>query len=303
MGEGENMIRRTSSSVVVALLFLVLAVGPSQARAADGRPDRVPVTDPTELEAMGLPRDAKNVFKLVGADLQTSAAALEGDQKYYGGSSGFSAAGARTFQGRRSVFGYDCAICSEDIFNTNPATENFAEAQLEVPNGAILEILRGWWQDTNATHDISIFLFETCVPFAGAGPNVQTTLASINSTGSAGDGSFGLALPAGTTANTTDCTYRVRARFGNGSLTGPGDATLRLYKARLQWRRQVSPAPAVATFTDVPVGHPQFRFVEALVSSGITGGCGGGNFCPDQGLTRGQMAVFLSVALGLDFGF
>src|SRR5262249_13138463 len=31
-------------------------------------------------------------------------------------------------------------------------------------------------------------------------------------------------------------------------------------------------------FGDVPVGHPQFQFVEALKASGITGGCG--NYCP-----------------------
>ncbi len=68
---------------------------------------------------------------------------------------------------------------------------------------------------------------------------------------------------------------------------------------RVNWRRQVSPAPAAATFNDVPAGHPQFQFIEALAASGITAGCGGGNYCPDAGLTRGQMAVFLAKALGL----
>ena len=67
------------------------------------------------------------------------------------------------------------------------------------------------------------------------------------------------------------------------------------------WHRRVSPPPAAATFGDVPTSHPFFQFIEALVSSGITGGCGGGNFCPDAPLTRGQMAVFLSKALGLHF--
>jgi hypothetical protein len=37
------------------------------------------------------------------------------------------------------------------------------------------------------------------------------------------------------------------------------------------------------------------------VASGITAGCGGGNYCPDAPLTRGQMAVFLSKGLGLHF--
>jgi len=62
---------------------------------------------------------------------------------------------------------------------------------------------------------------------------------------------------------------------------------------------QVSPDPPFATFNDVPVGHPQHQFVEALVAAGITAGCGGGNYCPTNPVTRGQMAVFLSKALGL----
>jgi hypothetical protein len=63
----------------------------------------------------------------------------------------------------------------------------------------------------------------------------------------------------------------------------------------------VSSAPAAATFSDVPSSHPFFRFIEALAASGITSGCGGGNFCPDALLTRGRMAVFLSLGLGLHF--
>jgi hypothetical protein len=43
---------------------------------------------------------------------------------------------------------------------------------------------------------------------------------------------------------------------------------------------------------------PFFQFIEALYASGITGGCGAGNYCPDNPVTRGQMAVFLAKALG-----
>jgi len=65
------------------------------------------------------------------------------------------------------------------------------------------------------------------------------------------------------------------------------------------WRRVVSDPPGTATFNDVPTSHPFFQFVEALNAAGITGGCGNGNYCPDSPVTRGQMAVFLSKALGL----
>jgi S-layer homology domain len=82
---------------------------------------------------------------------------------------------------------------------------------------------------------------------------------------------------------------------------GAADATIQFASARVGYVLQVSPAPAVATFSDVPSSHPFFRFIEALARSGITSGCGGGNFCPDAPLTRGQMAVFLSLGLGLHF--
>jgi hypothetical protein len=63
----------------------------------------------------------------------------------------------------------------------------------------------------------------------------------------------------------------------------------------------VSPAPATATFNDVPTTHPFFRFIEALYNSGITAGCSAAPplYCPDNPVTRGQMAVFLAKALGL----
>jgi hypothetical protein len=39
--------------------------------------------------------------------------------------------------------------------------------------------------------------------------------------------------------------------------------------------------------------------IEAIAAAGITRGCGPDRFCPSQGVTRGQMAAFLSRALGL----
>jgi len=67
------------------------------------------------------------------------------------------------------------------------------------------------------------------------------------------------------------------------------------------WRRAVSPAPPAASFNDVPTTHPFFQYIEALKASGITGGCSAAPplYCPDNPVTRGQMAVFLAKALGL----
>ena len=68
---------------------------------------------------------------------------------------------------------------------------------------------------------------------------------------------------------------------------------------KIDYQLQVSPPPATATFTDVPTTHLFYQYVEALAAAGITSGCGGGNYCPDAAVTRGQMAVFLARALGL----
>jgi len=49
-------------------------------------------------------------------------------------------------------------------------------------------------------------------------------------------------------------------------------------------------------FNDVPPTHGFHNFVNTLARDGVTGGCGGGKFCPDGSVTRAQMAVFLLVA-------
>lgn len=67
----------------------------------------------------------------------------------------------------------------------------------------------------------------------------------------------------------------------------------------IHWHRTLSPAPATASFNDVPTNHPFFQFVEAIYAAGISAGCGGGNFCPDQPITRKQEAAFIATALGL----
>jgi hypothetical protein len=69
------------------------------------------------------------------------------------------------------------------------------------------------------------------------------------------------------------------------------------------WRRQVSPAPDTPSFNDVPATDFGYQYIEALLASGITGGCGGDLYCPDAPLTRRQMAIFLSKALGLHWPY
>jgi uncharacterized repeat protein (TIGR03803 family) len=49
----------------------------------------------------------------------------------------------------------------------------------------------------------------------------------------------------------------------------------------------------LADFLDVPGNDTFHDYVEAIVRAGITAGCGGGNYCRNNSVTRAQMAVFI----------
>ena len=55
----------------------------------------------------------------------------------------------------------------------------------------------------------------------------------------------------------------------------------------------VPPACVTPLFADVPCSSPFARWVNELARRSITGGCGGGNYCPQNPVSRDQMAVFL----------
>ncbi len=62
----------------------------------------------------------------------------------------------------------------------------------------------------------------------------------------------------------------------------------------------VPPPCAGNVFDDVPCAGGAFDpWIEDLAGRGITGGCGGGDYCPSNPVTRAQMAVFLVKTFGL----
>jgi hypothetical protein len=76
--------------------------------------------------------------------------------------------------------------------------------------------------------------------------------------------------------------------------------------ARPRRRRRAAPLVAVlllaaavpaavlaASFADVPAGTTFYNAIEKVFAARITGGCGGGNYCPKANVTREQMAAFL----------
>jgi glucose/arabinose dehydrogenase len=58
------------------------------------------------------------------------------------------------------------------------------------------------------------------------------------------------------------------------------------------------PPPAMQRFLDVPPTNPFYAFIDQMAVRQITLGCGGGNYCPTESVTREQMAAFIIRALG-----
>ncbi len=82
------------------------------------------------------------------------------------------------------------------------------------------------------------------------------------------------------------------------SLYCPGNAVTRAQMAVFLLKAKHSsayvPPPCAGVFGDVACpGGFAVDWIEELAAEGITAGCGGGNYCPGQPNTRGQMAVFL----------
>jgi hypothetical protein len=56
---------------------------------------------------------------------------------------------------------------------------------------------------------------------------------------------------------------------------------------------------ATTPLQDVPAASPFCRWIEELARRGVVSGCGDGNYCPADAVTREQMAVFISATFGL----
>ncbi len=167
-------------------------------------------------------------------------------------------------------------------------------APVQLPSGSLVSFLDIYYGDTDPINDIGAELWEfTGILVPGA--------ASIATAYSSGSNGFGL-------TTSVPFSYTVNNYGGNSSggqlsvfiyTSGNAGNTREFKSVSLYWARQVSPAPATQTFNDVAPADFGYQYIEALAASGITGGCGGGSYCPNGTLTRAQMAVFLSKALGL----
>jgi hypothetical protein len=179
-------------------------------------------------------------------------------------------------------------------FNNGGSDMNVVAA-VRLPTGALVTQVSFIYRDTAVGSDPMFFFEQYWVnPLSEGG----ATIASVSPTGEPGvtmalaevDPDYTIVYSNAATATTRS--FLLRAVM-------PANIDIRLRGGIVHWYRQISPAPAVATFDDVPLGAFGFKHVEALAASGITAGCDATHFCPNQPITRVQMAVFLAKALGL----
>lgn len=95
---------------------------------------------------------------------------------------------------------------------------------------------------------------------------------------------------------------RITAGCGNGNYCPEkrvSRSQMAVFLVRAKYGADFNPPAATGVFTDVPPGAFAANFIEQLARDGITTGCGAGNYCPDDDVTRDQMAVFLVKTFGL----
>ena len=207
--------------------------------------------------------------------------------------------GASELSPRNSSIGVGCIQSCQLRYATSVVPEQFY-APIHIPSGALLTYLELDYYDATpsgqafATLGVCDRSAEGCSGFSGPCSNSALTCSGD----AAGSGffideeditSYGIVID------------NAQSRYVIAAGNSTADGTTAISQIIIGYVRQVSPPPASATFADVPTSHPLFQFIEALVASGVTAGCGGGDYCPNAPLTRGQMAVFLAKALGLQW--
>src|SRR5262249_46037779 len=134
-------------------------------------------------------------------------------------------------------------------------------ANLQVPEGAVIDYIAFNICNENVSAAPLVF---------GVGADAGPDFVNFSSPITNGCGITMSSLIGQQVASNTTISLYLFVNWESGLM----DGSVRLNNAQVWWHRDVSPAPATATFADVPTGDPGFRFIEALVASGITAGCG-----------------------------
>ena len=150
--------------------------------------------------------------------------------------------------------------------------------------------------DTSSTITNAVMMLPSCVTIA---PNHQSFASS------AGTGAINVNASSGCswTATKTDSWITITSSAsgsGNGtvsySVTANANSTIR--SGVITVNNQAFTVYQGITFADVPTSDPFYNDIGRLSSRAVTLGCGGGNYCPNDSVSRQAMAAFLMRALG-----
>ena len=145
------------------------------------------------------------------------------------------------------------------------------ETAVVLPEGAVITQICVYANVTDAAQNVSASLDQSRLLAGGQGPPQWGIIASATDD-----------VPIGYGVVCSDLSYEVHNLVGGYNVAYDiyvnANGTSGFGGVRLTWHRQVSLPPATPSFADVQPGDFGFQQIEALVASGVTGGCGGGNF-------------------------
>jgi streptogramin lyase len=132
--------------------------------------------------------------------------------------------------------------------------------------------------DAELTETIGGQYFTRTIHVGNSFTDVPTTnlfyayIENLFHSGATGGCGTGIYCPSGTVTRAQMAVFLLKGKFGPNHVPPPATGTV---------------------FLDVHIGDFAADWIEELYGLGITNGCGGGNYCPSQPVTRAQMAVFL----------
>jgi hypothetical protein len=178
------------------------------------------------------------------------------------------------------------------LYGTSSAGAYYV-ASVQLPQGAFVVQMCVYANVADASQSVTAYLNSSRLLAGGQGGDPQWgNIASVTDD-----------IPIGYGTVCTNVNYAFHDVDGNYNVAYDilvtAGGTSGLGGVRLAWHRQMSLPPVSPTFGDVQPGDFGYQQIEALFASGVTGGCGGGNYCPNDTVTRAQMAIFLARALGL----
>lgn len=197
---------------------------------------------------------------------------------------------------------FDSGTTYNDLGNGGPffsryptAGNGYFYAGVNAPGGALLTYVELDYCDSSTVgNHVHLYLYDCRFDGSNCAQIAPTATSSSDAFNTCSNVSVDLT---GVTYQFDNFLHRVYL----SSNTDAFDGTNSISGVIVGYRLQVSPPPLAASFVDVPTTSPIFKFVEALRASGITAGCDATHYCPNDPLTRGQMAVFLAAGLGLQF--